>query len=247
MCMSNKHFHQHFFWVTQTCKQFRDQGRIYTQYISRKARAAFDMRFLNCIQSKCCKRGDNARLYIQRDKQEVTTAMTSICSYANVVFWLSSLLMHCRYSICEKGQWLLTFRITVTEWETFCDHLPTWLVLICIQSRDLQSDLTCGEICAANTNSRTFPNKLFFSRMHVYHKRVQTCISLWHRHYHTFLRESKFFHFQWPSPLFLISDSGRIALKLHFPPVTPMPFLQSEIKMQGDQWVTPVAFRDTCM
>lgn len=198
MYMSNKqkhsqHFHQHFFWVTQACKQFRDSGRIYTQYISRKARAAFDMRFLNCIQSMCCKQGDKARLDIQHDKQEVTTVTTVVqmLCFGSVHHW-------CSADICEKGQWLLTFRITVTEWETFCDHLPTWLVLICIQSRDLQSDLTCGKICAPNTNSRTFPNKLFFPGC-MFIINVYRPISLTTT---LFLRESKFFHFQWPSPLF---------------------------------------------
>lgn len=83
-----------------------DRDRVYTRRVSREARAAFDMRFLNCIQSICCKQGDNARLDIQHDKQEVTTATTSIYSYANVVFWLSSLLMHYRY--VWKGPMALT-------------------------------------------------------------------------------------------------------------------------------------------
>lgn len=120
------------------------------------------MRFLNCIQSMCCKQGDNARLDIQRDKQEVTTSYDldlQLCKCCVLAQFTTDAL---QIQSMWKRPMASTFRITVTEWETFCDHLPTWLVLICIQSRDLQSDLTCGEICAPNTNSRTFPNKLFF-------------------------------------------------------------------------------------
>lgn len=160
----------------------------------------------------------------------------------------------CITDICEKGQWLLrvcnfeTFRITVAEWETFSDHLPRWLAIICIRSRDLQADLTCGKVCAPKPNSRTFPNKLFF---------FPGCLFIINVYRPTFLSGTgtttlfqgnlNSFTFSGLAPFFLISDSRRIALRLHSPLVTLKPFLQSEIKMQGDQWVTPVAFRDTCM
>lgn len=155
------------------------------------------------------------------------TVMQMLC-FVSVHYW-------CIAGTCEKGQWLLcvrsfeTFRLTVTERETFCDHSPIRLVLICIQSRDLHLDLTWDKICVQNANSWTFLTKLFFvvcflfHRMHIYHKHAQTYISLWQWHYHSFLTESKFFHLQWPRPPFFfkfyfISDSSRSRTKATFSP-----------------------------
>lgn len=157
----SQHSYQRFFWVTAACKQLSQNGQIYTGFISRKATPAFGFRFLKYIPSVCCKQGEDKRKYSSYDLD------LQLCKCVLFQFTTDSLQRHVKKAngsyVCNSE----TFRITVTEWETFRDHLPLWLVLICIQNRDLHLDLTWDKICVPNANNWTFLNKLllffFFS------------------------------------------------------------------------------------